>query len=410
MDENKELILKEIKGCFDFFWNESNSFVDSTGYGLTADMTGKNLSSIAAIGFSLSAYVIGVKQGFISFEQGYERTEKVLNNVITNVSSKRGFFVHFMKQENAEDLKRTEYSTIDTALFLAGAIVSGEFFSSNISVIVDSLVQATEWEYLVIEKQDKKFYRMAFSDDHWLENNGWCPACWDHYAEHLLMYFLHAGKDNVDEELVFQLYSDFKRHVGKYKGNDLIYCYGNALFIHQFTHAYFDFSKYLDSDGVNWHQNSIDATTANKEFSLINIDGNKPDSWGLTAMMTNDGYRVFGAPPYDFEHPYNQEIDGSIAPYASLCSINFTPEDSLAALNYFQTLNGLDGKYGLYDSYRFINGELDICKRYLGIDKGPTIIMLENYLSGCIWDLFMNSKYIKKAIKVLKYNKTEERK
>ena len=83
----KSLIEEEIKGCFDFFWNESNAVDGALGYGMTADVAGRPICSLAAVGFAFSAYVIGVEKSYITFDQGYERvlkTLKTLKNYCTN--------------------------------------------------------------------------------------------------------------------------------------------------------------------------------------------------------------------------------------------------------------------------------------------------------------------------------------
>lgn len=100
-------------------------------------------------------------------------------------------------------------------------------------------------------------------------------------------------------------------------------------------------------------------------------------------------------------------IDGSVAPYAALSSIVYTPNESVEALKYFASLDGLKGKYGFTDSYNFEEEEY-YSESYLGIDKGPTIIMLENFLNGTIWKYFMQSDVCKRAIANLEFTKVED--
>lgn len=402
-DEIK-LINEEIKGCFDFFWNESNGFEDGPGYGLTLDKTGCDTSSIAAVGFALCSYVIGVKHELILFEQGYERCVKTLHTIKNNIAHKKGFLVHFVNQKTGIN-KRSEYSTIDTSILLMGAISAGEFFGKEVKTLADELVERVDWEWFVKDVNGKKVISMAYSDERYQDNDGWCKANWDHYAEQLMMYILYAGSKNSNEHLANELYFGFERHIGSYKGQNMVYCHGNALFIHQFTHCFFDFSKYLDSKGCDWFANSVSATLANRQF-CIDQKWSKTyneNSWGLTAFQGEHGYRVFGAPPYGFiDNNYYCKIDGSVAPYAALSSMPFTPKESLEALKYFNTIEGLKGKYGLKDSYNFEKGKF-ISDTYLGIDKGPTIIMLDNFLNGTIQQLFMQSSVCQRAINVLKF-------
>lgn len=401
MDKNN-YIEKEIKGCFDFFYNESNLVDGEIGYGLTLDKTGDETASIAAVGFALASYVIGVEHKYISFERGKEISLKTIQTITNNIAHYKGFLIHFCNQKTAKNTN-SEYSTIDTSIFLMGAITAASYFKGELTKAVDDLVSRVDWEEFITVKNGKKVLYMAYNKELYKTPNGFSYAAWDHYAEQLMMYILYAGKDNSDVSLAKQLYAGFERHVGAYKSNNMVYCYGNPLFVHQFTHCFFDFRKYVDEFGFDWFANSIEATIANraycmdqKQFKTYNAS-----SWGLTACQTNKGYRVYGAPPHGFsENPYDIKTDGTVSPYASLSSMPFTPKYSNEALNYFNGIKNLNGKYGLYDSYNFEEKE-DICKAYLGIDKGPTIVMLDNYLNGTVWKYFMESKYAKRAIKVL---------
>lgn len=405
-NESRDLILEEIKGCFDFFWNESNGLEDNVGYGLTRDIAGKGICSIAAVGFAFCAYVIGVKFGYITKDEGYERCYKTLET-LSKVKQKHGFFIHFFNEETLEDVSK-EYSTIDTAILMMGALTAGEFFGGEVKKIANKMAESVDWEYLVTEKNHKKVFKMAFSDQIFKENNGWCPADWDAYAEQLMMYILYAGQTKADKKLAQDLYFGFDRPLGSYKGDNLIYCFGNALFIHQFSHCFFDFSKYVDKMGFNWFINSRNATLANRQYCM-DLKWSKTyneNSWGLTAFQGRDGYRVFGAPPFGYyDKPMGDEVDGHVAPYAALSSIVFTPKESIEALKYFNSFKELKGKYGLYDSYNFEDDKPYFCEHYLGIDKGPTIVMLANFLDNTIYDCFMGTDVCKRAIKNLEFKK-----
>ena len=401
----KGLIEEEIKGCFDFFWNESNAIDGEIGYGMTADVAGRSISSTAAIGFAFCAYLIGVERGYITFEEGFSRVMKTLYT-LKKVDSYKGFLVHFIKQKTLENTNNPEYSTIDTAILLMGAITAGEYFKGEVKTLVDEFVNAVDWEWLVTTKNGKKVFRMAYSTETFKDNGGWCKATWEEYAEQLMMYILYAGHPKSNKKLANDLYFGFDRRVGSYKGDNLVYCFGNALFIHQFTHCFFDFSKYVDRRGFDWFKNSISATLANRQF-CIDQKWSKTygeNSWGLTAFESETGYKVYGAPPFGW---HNQEVemqlDGSVAPYAALSSIVFTPKESIEALKYFASMPELKGKYGFTDCYNFETKRY-FSPNYLGIDKGPTIIMLENFMNGTVWKYFMQSEVCQKAIKVLGFS------
>lgn len=407
-DNTLQLIEEEIKGCFDFFWNESNAVDGEKGYGLTSDISGVPISSIAAIGFAFCAYVIGVEKGYVSREDAYQRCVKTFYT-LKSVEHYKGFMVHFVNQKTVENYRNSEVTTIDTAILLMGAIVAGEYFKGEVKELVDYFLDRVDWESFIFEKNGKKIFRMAYSKKLYNKETGWNDACWDEYAEQLMMYILYAGSKNANKKLAQDLYFGFERRVGAYKGDNLVYCFGNALFIHQFTACFFDFEHYVDKKGFNWFINSRNATLANRQF-CIDQEWSKTyneNSWGLTAFEGKTGYKVFGAPPFGFYNKgIDMHIDGSVAPYAALSSIVFTPEESIEALKYFASMPELKGKYGFTDSYNF-EEERFFSTKYLGIDKGPTIIMLENFLNGTIWKYFMQSDVCKKAIENLEFTRVE---
>ena len=101
--------------------------------------------------------------------------------------------------------------------------------------------------------------------------------------------------------------------------------------------------------------------------------------------------------------------DGTISPSGVAGSIVFTPELSIKALEYYYNyFPKFWGKYGFKDAYNLENGKEWYAKECIGIDKGISMLMIENYLSGLIWKYFMKNEYIIKGLETL--NITKERK
>ena len=412
LDENEidvylvnEQINQEIRGCFDFFWKESGD------NGLTLDKifskSIRNRCSLAGVGFGLAAYVIGAQRHFVTYDQARDRVRKTLDSVL-KIETFHGLLPHFVDPKTGVNLK-SEFSTIDTAIFLMGAITAASYFKGDIEKDVNYLVNRVDWDHFVTLKDGRKVIKMAYSKNCWLDNGGYCPATWDHYAEQLMIYYLYAAKDDTCSQDCLDLYHGFKRHVGAYKGNEMIHCYGNALFIHQFSHCFIDFRKCHPDDNIDWFQNSIDATIANRQYCIDQTWSKTygEDSWGLSAFQAEAGYKVYGAPPWGFGEPIKQDLDGSVAPYAALSSIVFTPKLSIKALDYFSKIEGLNKKYGLCECYNFDTGYISDC--YIGIDKGPTIIMLDNYQNETVWKYFMCCDLTKRALRKLNFIKGEEK-
>ena len=126
----KDLLLKELKHSLKYFIQESNE------NGLIRDKTvySKNVASIAAVGYGLAALVISVERKIIKYEQGYERANRTLDTFLNNVEGKNGFFYHFVNMKNGKREWNSEISIIDTAIFICGALLVGEYFSGIITM------------------------------------------------------------------------------------------------------------------------------------------------------------------------------------------------------------------------------------------------------------------------------------
>ncbi|HEY4338286.1 MAG TPA: glucoamylase family protein, partial [Puia sp.] len=57
------------------------------------------------------------------------------------------------------------------------------------------------------------------------------------------------------------------------------------------------------------------------------------------------------------------------------------------------------GQYGFMDAFNLTNPWFS--NTWLAIDQGPEIVMIENYRSGLLWNLFMSCPEIKKGLKNL---------
>ena len=401
MDANQILEL-EAKGCFDFFWNEANTDPFSPGYGLIRDKTGeedKMMASIASVGFGLTAIIIGIHRGWITKDEGYERTRGTLHTFLRHAEESEGFFFHFLDMETAKkyELFYDCASIIDTSIFLNGAITSAEYFGGEIKEMFEAIYKRVNWQKYYDE--DRNYFYMGYQP----ESGGF--GQWDHYAEQLMQYIL--GVASPTYPVPRKIYDGFDRSLGSYGEYKFRNSPGGSLFTHQFSHAWFDFKDKVDADGINWYDNSVIATKASRQYCIDHSKNFKTfgeNSWGLTACMGPDGYRGYGFAPF---HPNcdSNINDGTVAPCASIGSLPFVPEEVKAAVKYFYNeVPQLWSKYGFLDAY---NLDRDwTASIVIGIDKGISLLMIENYRSNLIYDLYMNNNYIKKAEKMLGFKPT----
>jgi len=116
--------------------------------------------------------------------------------------------------------------------------------------------------------------------------------------------------------------------------------------------------------------------------------------WGLTASDGPWGYRAI--------EPNLENDNGTLAPTGALASFPYTPEQSMAALKNMYRKHGqyLWGEYGFKDA---VNLEENWHGRiFMGLNQAPVTVMIENYRTGLIWNLFMQNEEIERTVSELK--------
>ncbi len=291
-------------------------------------------------------------------------------------------------------------SIIDTSLFINGAITSAEYFGGDIAKLVEQIYERINWQ-TYYNKETNQFY-MGFDE----KTGGF--GQWDMYAEQMMQYML--GTASPSYPVPVKIYDGFERQVGTYGDYTFYHSPGGQLFTHQFSHAWFQFKGVVDKDGIDWFDNSIKATLASRQHAIDHQDSFQTwseHSWGLTASEGPNGYHGHGTPPY---HPHvDVKNDGTVAPCAAAGSIVFTPEQSKDALEHFYRNHPqLWSKYGFLDAFNLDMDSPWYSERVIGIDKGITLLMIENERSGLIWDLYMNNAIIQRAQKLLGFRTLQE--
>ncbi len=396
----KELILKELKKSYNFFIKEANSNKESIGYGLVRDKTilSNNIASVATVGYSLANLIIGVEHKWLNYKKAYDMANRTLNTFINNIEGENGFYYHFINMENGKREWDCEISIIDTAIFICGAITAGEYFEGEVKKKAQELYEKINWEWY--RNKDLNYFYMGYTP----EKGFW--GYWDMYAEQLMLYIL--GVSSKTFPINESMYYNFKRPKSNYKDiKDIIYTYCGTLFTYQFSHAWIDFRNLKDKDNIDWFENSVKATKANRQYCIDNKDKFKTyneNSWGLTSCLSPKGYITPGAKPCGAN--LNIENDGTVTPCGAIGSIVFIPEESVKAMEYYyNNFPRLWGKYGLKDGYNLEGTKPWFAKEYIGVDKGIELVMIENYLNGTIWKYFMKNQYVKEGLQKLGFIK-----
>ena len=417
---------------FRFFWDTSNKQT-----GMAPDrFPSPSFASTAAIGFALTAYVIGSERGFVSRSQARLRTLRTLRFLEslpqgpdeTGMGGYQGFFYHFLHMHNGQRFGTSELSTVDTSLLLGGVLLAQSYFDRDstaeqeIRDIAERLYSRVDWKWAQS--------RPPVLSHGWRPESGFLRFDWRGYNEGMLMYILALGSPThaIEPEAWTEWMRTYKDSYGKFGGQQEFLSFG-PHFGHQYSHVWIDFRGIYDEfnreKGFDYFENSRRASYAQREYARQNPmrwRGYDSEIWGLTAC---DG-------PADTVQIYNNEErgfftyaarstasihvldDGTIAPTAAVASIAFAPEIVIPTIRAFRARFGenLYQKYGFLDSVnpsftfadvplrhgRIVENIGWVADDYLGIDQGPIVAMIENYRSGLIWSIMRSNPHIRRGL------------
>jgi hypothetical protein len=392
-----------------------------------------SFSSIAAVGFGLTAYGIGAERGYVSRAQAAERTLATLRSLLAmkqgsephGVSGYKGFFYHFLDMRSAERFETVELSTVDTSLLMAGVLFDESYFDRDepteaaIRATAEELYRRVDWPW---EQVRKSAISMG-----WTPEEGFHTYDWKGYNEAMIVVVLALGSPTHPVPAsAWSDYTETYRWGTSYGQDHLLFA---PLFGHQYSHVWIDFRDIQDEvmrdHESDYFENSRRATQAQHAYAVENPQGFRDYGdllWGLTACdgpldgtLTIDGrkrefhgYTARGATAGDIRD------DGTIAPTAAISSIVFTPDLSLATIREMRERYGdhLYSKFGFLDAFNptlrtgpaLKSGEVDpelgwFDRDYLGIDQGPIVAMIENYRSGLVWKTMRKNEHIVRGLK-----------
>ncbi|HWH56757.1 MAG TPA: glucoamylase family protein [Terriglobales bacterium] len=381
-----EALLDELeRAAFDFYWNEADPHTGLIRDRANADGGGpRTKASIAATGFGLTALCIGHERRFRPRGEIQARVRQTLHFLANQTPTENGLFYHFMEHSTGKRFRQSEVSPIDTAILLCGALTCREQFSNaEIQRDATTLYHRVDWNWAMNGGQ-------TFAGS-WTPEEGFTKFRWDSYCESMMLYLLAMGSPT--HPIPAESWHAVRRPKMVYAGHQYISSPA-PLFVHQFSHAWFDFRDKHD-DYANYFQNSIVACQAHREFCTSlshHFPSYSEDIWGITASDSSRGYVAWGGPPL------LGPIDGSVVPAASAGSLPFLLNESLTVLRTLRSRYGKQTwrKYGFVDAFNPITGWAS--KDVLGIDVGISMLMAENARSQYVWDTFMRNPEVEVAM------------
>lgn len=394
-----QLLTEVQKRAFRFFWEQSDPKT-----GLTKDRA-KNVgdpdnyivASTASTGYALAALPIAVTHGWIDKQAAYDRALTTLRFIHDKLPAVHGWYYHFLDWRTGEREWKCELSSIDTVLLIEGALMAGQFWpGTEVQKLADDSYDRMDWVWM--RTNDHTQTEKLLVSMGWKPEDGFIKSNWDHYCELMQLYLLGLGSRRYP--LPVSSWAAWKRNEVSYKGMTTLA--GEAIFIHEMSHAYFDFKDQRDSMGYDYWVSSRNGVNINRQFCLDHSAGRKsygPNLWGLNANDAPDGYKAYGAPG---------EEDGTISPTGAIASILFTPDLASAAAQEMHTRVGDKGwgRYGFANGFNLDKNWID--PDVIGIDLGMALLAIEDTRTGLPWKLMSSHPQLQRAWKLAGFHKTTE--
>ncbi len=399
--------------AFDYFTEYGNAL-----NGLVADTSrAASPCSIAVVGFALSSYPVAVQRGWVTREAASSRVLATLQffwgstqSEAADATGHKGFYYHFLHMQTGRRVWQCELSLIDTAILLAGVLTAALYFDGAgeeavIRALADKLYARVDWTW-------------AVNDNHtlaqgWKPEGGFLHYGWEGYNEATLLYILAVG--SITHPLPAKSFANWTL---TYQWENLLgidTLYSGPLFTHLFSHAWVDFrgirDRFMRRVGSDYYLNTQSAIAIQREYAARNprrFAGYGRDLWGITAGDGPDNtnicqgirdQRVFGYTARGI--PYGPD-DGTIAPWAMLATLPFTPESALAGtrhlLHRYPQVNSSNRFSSGFNPSRIEDGNAWLSSGWYGLDQGLLVMMIENYRSGLIWDLTRRSPILRRGL------------
>lgn len=415
---DEQLVDLVEKETFKYFWDyaEPNSGMARERFHPDGNYpeNDEHIVTTGGSGFGLMAILAGINQGYITREQGRERLNKIAG-FLEDADRFHGAWPHwidgntgnvkpFGQKDNGGDL-------VETSFLCEGIICVREFFKNGdeqeqaLAQKYDDLWKGVEWSWYT-NNQNKLFW-------HWSPNYGWeMNFALEGYNECLITYVMAAASPTytIDPVVYNECWARsggivspatkyniplILRHNGaEFSGGPLFWSHYSYLGLdpHQLTDQY---ANYWD---VNYNHTKINYMYCVENPN--NYAGYGENYWGLTASYTRNPDGSIG---YAAHMPSNDK--GVISPTAAVSAIAYMPEESIAAMrNFYENYRStIWGPAGFYDAH---SAEYNnwAARRYLAIDQGPMVVMIENHRSGLLWDLFMNAPEVQQGLTKLGFH------
>lgn len=414
---------------FQYFWDgaEPNSGMAYERIHMddTYAQDDEHIVTTGGTGFGLMGLLVGIERGFISRDEGLNRFETIVNFLETAdrfhgvwphwLDGKTGKVKPFSAKDDGGDL-------VETAFLVQGLLAVKEYFEEGstqekeLATKIDQLWREVEWNWYQNAKDVLHW--------HWSPNFNWeMNFAVSGYNECLIMYVLGASSPTFP--ISTEAYHKGWARNGAIKGDTDQYGYnlyikhhvseqfGGPLFWEHYSFLGLD-PRNLKDDYTNYWEHNKNHVLINRQYCIENPNdfaGYSKECWGLTSSYSipNISNYVNGKsttkpvieknPQYVGYAGHCPTHDlGVISPTAALSSFPYAPKECMKVAQHFYKDLGKDlfGTYGFYDAFSVEFNWYP--QKYLAIDQGPIVAMIENYRSALLWNLFMKNEDVQNGL------------
>ena len=415
---DEELLDLTQRETFRYFWDYAESFSGGARerYHPENPSLDAQVVTTGGTGFGLMALIVGIERNYVSSTEGVQRIERILSFLET-ADRFHGAWPHWINGTNGKAIPFSPLDDggdlVETAFLCQGLVCVYEYFregseqEKQLAEKARALWAGVEWDWYT-QGEDALYW-------HWSPNHGFAMDFrLEGYNEVLITYVLAAS--SIDHSITKKTYDGGWAAGGAIRYEGTAYGYplllrhrgaeefGGPLFWSHFSYLGLSpfglFDEYASFEEVN--RNHVMINYSYCQENPKGFDGYGPGFWGLTASYSKnpDGSLGYAA------HAPGNDL-GIISPTAALSSMPYAPVKSLEALrSFYENRDKLLGPAGFYDA--FASDLSWVARAYLAIDQGPEIIMIENYRTGLLWNLFMQNEEVKEGLEKLGFSVVQQ--
>lgn len=384
---------------FKYFWDFAHPV---SGLARERNTSGETVTT-GGSGFGIMTIPVAINRSFITRAQGLARMQTIVGFLKNTAQKFHGAFPHWLNGTTGVvipfSVKDDGADLVETAYLMQGLICARQFFNgadateTTLRNDINTIFNGVEWSWFRKGSENVLYW-------HWSPLYNWemnVPI--RGWNECLITYVMASSSTTYGIPRI--VYDNGWAQNGSMVTNGTYYglslplggAYGGPLFFAHYSFLGIDPNQLNDTYANYWTQNKNHALI-NYNYCVANPQNNfgySNQCWGLTASDIQNGYTA-SSPTNDV---------GTIAPTAALSSFPYTPTESMNALKFFYYKLGdkLWGNYGFVDAFSL--RDIWFASSTLAIDQGPIIIMIENYRTGLLWNLFTSAPEIKDGMRNL---------